>query len=89
MDSLTISPLYVARLRRVQEAMLKTTGRHVSAAGLLEEVLSDFLYTAEIEFDLMPLVLPVVEIEGTRYYRDDRLKEFRNVNNPHDRIVMR
>jgi hypothetical protein len=30
--------------------------------------------------------LPVVEIAGTRYYRDDRLEEYRNVDDPHDRI---
>ena len=30
--------------------------------------------------------LPIVEIDGTPYYRDDRLEEFRNVENPHDRI---
>ncbi len=31
--------------------------------------------------------LPIVEIEGTRYYRDDRLEEYRNVDDPHDRIT--
>ena len=33
-----------------------------------------------------PSRLPVVVIEGERYFRDDRLEEFRNVNDPHDRI---
>jgi len=31
-------------------------------------------------------VLPKVEIRGKPYYRDDRLREFRAVDNPHDRI---
>ena len=30
--------------------------------------------------------LPVYQIRGQRYYRDTRLGEYRNVNNPHDRI---
>lgn len=29
--------------------------------------------------------LPIVTIDGTRYYRDDRLGEYRAVDNPHDR----
>jgi hypothetical protein len=31
--------------------------------------------------------LPVVLIEGRSYFRDDRLEEFRAVDNPHDRMV--
>ncbi len=34
-----------------------------------------------------PRRLPVVEIDGTDFFRDDRLKEYRNVSNPHDRIT--
>ena len=30
--------------------------------------------------------LPIVKIGKTRYYRDDRLQEYRNMKNPHDRI---
>ena len=30
--------------------------------------------------------LPIVTIDGKLYYRDDRLFEFRAVDNPHDRI---
>ncbi len=30
--------------------------------------------------------LPIVRIGRKRYYRDDRLRKYRNVNNPHDRI---
>jgi len=30
--------------------------------------------------------LPIVIIDGKMYYRDDRLLEFRAVDNPHDRI---
>jgi len=28
--------------------------------------------------------LPVVEYKGKRYFLDDRLKQIRNVDNPHD-----
>jgi len=28
--------------------------------------------------------LPIVEINGKNYYRDDRLEEYRAVDNPHD-----
>jgi len=34
-----------------------------------------------------PRALPVVVIAGRRYYRDDRLREFRAVDNPHNRIA--
>ena len=30
--------------------------------------------------------LPIVKLGKGRYYRDDRLQEYRNVKNPHDRI---
>lgn len=32
--------------------------------------------------------LPTVEIDGKTYFVDERLKEFRNVENPHDSIKM-
>jgi len=32
----------------------------------------------------MPRVLPIVELDGKRYFKDERLGEFRNVENPHD-----
>ena len=35
----------------------------------------------------MPRRLPIVEIDGKPYFQDDRLKEFRAVDNPHDRIT--
>jgi len=35
----------------------------------------------------MARALPVVVIEGRRYFRDDRLEEFRAVDNPHERIA--
>jgi hypothetical protein len=34
----------------------------------------------------MPRRLPVVIILGRAFYRDDRLRELRAVDNPHDRI---
>jgi len=33
-------------------------------------------------------MLPVEEINGKRYFRDEQLKEYRNVENPHDRITL-
>lgn len=30
--------------------------------------------------------LPIIQINGRNYYRDDRLKEYRAVDNPHDRL---
>jgi hypothetical protein len=33
-----------------------------------------------------PRKLPVVTINGREYYVDERLRELRAVNNPHDRI---
>lgn len=34
----------------------------------------------------MPRLLPIVELNGKRYFKDERLREFRNVENPHDVI---
>ncbi len=31
-----------------------------------------------------PRELPIVEYEGTRWYFDERLRQIRNVSNPHD-----
>jgi len=35
-----------------------------------------------------PRQLPIVTIRGKKYYQDDRLQEYRAVDNPHDRIAM-
>ncbi len=35
----------------------------------------------------MVIALPRVWMGDKEYYRDDRLEEFRAVNNPHDRIT--
>jgi predicted ATPase len=78
--------MYVDRLERIREELQKTKQRNVSLPGLVEEILSDWLYVAESELQLSPRVLPVEEIDGKRYYRDNRLQEYRNVTNPHDRI---
>ena len=37
----------------------------------------------------MVRMLPVVEIGGQKYFKDDRLQEFRAVDNPHDRILFK
>ena len=34
-----------------------------------------------------PRRLPVVEIDGKHFFKDERLGEYRNVDNPHDRIT--
>jgi len=39
-----------------------------------------------IEFGASPRELPKVMIGGKEYYKDDRLREYRNVGNPHDVI---
>ena len=36
--------------------------------------------------DQSPRQLPVIRLGRKLYYRDDRLREYRNVNNPHDRL---
>ena len=33
-----------------------------------------------------PRMLPVIKIKNKKYFIDERLKELRNVNNPHDAI---
>jgi hypothetical protein len=35
----------------------------------------------------LPRRLPIVMIDGKPYFRDDRLREYRAVDNPHDRIA--
>ena len=35
----------------------------------------------------LPRHLPIVTIDGKLCFRDDRLREFRAVDNPHDRIA--
>jgi len=35
----------------------------------------------------MATMLPIVEIKGKNYFQDNRLREFRAVHNPHDRIT--
>lgn len=32
--------------------------------------------------------LPIIKIGDTSYFVDERLKEFRNINNPHDRLTL-
>ncbi len=85
MHTITLPPAYVHRFERVRAEMHKTSAQRLSLAGLVEEVVSAWLYDAETALDLRPRGLPVVEIEGKRYYRDDRLEEYRNVSDPYDR----
>lgn len=34
-----------------------------------------------------PRRLPIVEIDGKEFFKDERLGEYRNIENPHDRIT--
>jgi len=34
----------------------------------------------------MPRVLPILELDGKRYFKDARLRQYRNVENPHEII---
>jgi hypothetical protein len=36
----------------------------------------------------LPRGLPVVVIQGKHYFADERLREYRAIDNPHDRISM-
>ena len=85
MNTITIPPEYVHRLARVQAERHKILGQSTSLPGLVEAIISDWLYTAESELELSPRGLPVEEIDGKRYYRDNRLQEYRNVSDPDDR----
>ena len=88
MDTITLPSEYVHRLARVQAEMHKLSGSPVSLPGLVEEIVSDWLYAQETALALSPRGLPVKEIQGKRYYRDERLREYRNVENPHDRMPL-
>ena len=43
---------------------------------------------AEQKTNGKPRQLPIVTIRGKKYFQDDRLREYRAVDNPHDRIPM-
>ncbi len=34
----------------------------------------------------MPRILPILEVKGKRYFKDERLRQLRNLKNPHDFI---
>jgi hypothetical protein len=86
MSTITIPSEYVERLTRVQNELQKMSGQIISVPGLVEEIISDWLYQQETVLELSPRGLPVEEIDGKRYYRDERLGEYRHVDNPHDRL---
>ena len=81
----TLQPHYIERLKRIQECEYGSAT--ASVEGLIEQAISTYLYEKETLLEVTPRMLPIVEIEGKRYYQDDRLKEYRNVENPHDRIT--
>jgi hypothetical protein len=88
MQSITIPEEYVQRLARMQKELQKISGEAISLPGLVEAILSDWLYRQEGDLELSPRGLPVEEIDGKRYYRDERLGEYRNVDNPHERLPL-
>jgi hypothetical protein len=57
----------------------------MSVERILEETISEWIYDARKFMD-MAGPLPVVYMNGKRYYRDDRLREFRNVDDFNDCI---
>jgi len=63
----------------------KTLHRSVSLPGLVNAILSDWLCTAKTELELSPRRLAFEEIDGERYYLDNRLQAYRNVSDPDDR----
>ena len=84
----TLQPQYIERLKRLQDVENEASGGATSSVeGLIEQAVSTYLYEREAALDITPRQLPVVEIDGKRYYQDDRLAEYRSVENPHDRIV--
>jgi hypothetical protein len=56
-------------------------------AGAIGEIVFD--YDAKVEIEKMqeiqsPIALPKVEIRGKWYYRDDRLRQYRNIEKPYE-----
>jgi hypothetical protein len=57
----------------------------MSVERVLEETITEWIYDSR-KFMEMAGPLPIVYKDGKRYYRDDRLKEFRNVDDFTDSI---
>jgi hypothetical protein len=60
-------------------------GEHTSLLSVNQEATDDILAYPP-KYGDRPLRLPIVARNGKRYCRDDRLREYRHVFNPHDVI---
>jgi hypothetical protein len=82
---LSILEPYIPDLQRIVTHVNDVTKEHTSVEQILEETVSSAIYKYRIMFDLAGR-LPVVYKNGKRYYRDDRLREYRNVDDFSDSI---
>jgi hypothetical protein len=58
-----------------------------STQSCLEARLAEFDELRKLAYQHGVRMLPVERIADALYFRDDRLEEFRNVDNPHDVIT--
>jgi len=71
--------------KKVAEEMDDVVPVFDEGAGYYEQVEVTGIYELK-EVEECPKQLPKAKINDKTYYRDDRLQEYRNVDNPHDRI---
>lgn len=86
----TIQPYYIEALKKLREAVDNDAGGIMgwsSVEGLIEQAISTYLYEGQVALDITPRQLPVAEINGKRYYHDDRLSEFRSIEKFPDEIT--
>jgi hypothetical protein len=79
---LKILERYIPDLERITAAIneyniSQNINETVTVERLLEETVSEMVYEHRKSYDLAG-ALPVEYINGKRYYRDDRLREYRN-----------
>ena len=82
---LEILERYIPDLERIAAEINKRNGEHVTVEQLLEETVSEMTYDWRKMYDLSG-ALPVEYINGKRYYRDDRMREYRNTEDFSDSI---
>lgn len=70
---------------RIAEELDKVVPIFDERCEYFEQVEATGIYELK-EVDATPKELPKANINGKIYYRDDRLSEYRNVENPYDRI---
>ena len=79
---------YIPWLEELTKEMNKRYGDgkdFMSVERVLEETISEWIYDSR-KFMEIAGPLPVVYKDGKRYYRDDRLREFRNCEDFSDSI---